>query len=190
MTTQEKTRNFALEIVPLVVAAQEGQSEALNELFIRFDRTVFCVAFKRLRNESDAEEVRQDVFIQVMAKIGQLQNPACFAGWLRQITSRMALNRATRTRSFISLDGAEWDPESDESTPFGEVLAKERSEQVRVGMAGLPETDRKTLEAFYFEGRSIREMADDFNAPVGTIKRRLHTARHRLAEQLEAFASA
>jgi RNA polymerase sigma-70 factor, ECF subfamily len=190
MRTIEKNRNAALEIVPLVIAAQEGRSEALNELFVRFDRTVFCVAFKRLKNESDAEEVRQDVFIQVMAKIGQLENPACFAGWLRQIASRMALNKAIRSRSFMSLDGVEWEPASEDSTPFGEVLNQERAEQVRIGMAGLPEVDRKTLEAFYFEGRSIKEMADEFNAPVGTIKRRLHTARHRLAEKLEAFVSA
>ena len=45
--------------------------------------------------------------------------------------------------------------------------------------------DRKTLLAFYFEGRSIKQMSDDFDRPIGTIKRRLHTARHRLREQLD-----
>ncbi len=44
--------------------------------------------------------------------------------------------------------------------------------------------DRETLQAFYFEGRSLQEMSDDFRSPIGTIKRRLHTARNRLRDQL------
>ncbi|MEQ1906823.1 MAG: sigma-70 family RNA polymerase sigma factor, partial [Pirellulaceae bacterium] len=48
--------------------------------------------------------------------------------------------------------------------------------------------DRETLEAFYVQGKSILEMSDEFDAPVGTIKRRLHVARHRLEEAISEFA--
>jgi RNA polymerase sigma-70 factor (ECF subfamily) len=50
--------------------------------------------------------------------------------------------------------------------------------------------DRETLMAFYFDGRSLLEMSDQFKTPVGTIKRRLHVARKRLAKELEALAPA
>ncbi len=50
--------------------------------------------------------------------------------------------------------------------------------------------DRSTLVAFYLNGRSLLEMSDDFAAPVGTIKRRLHVARKRLAKELECLQSA
>jgi RNA polymerase sigma-70 factor (ECF subfamily) len=53
----------------------------------------------------------------------------------------------------------------------------------------LGELDRHTLEAFYFRGQSLAEMSRAFAAPVGTIKRRLHVARKRLAAQLEAAAA-
>ena len=56
--------------------------------------------------------------------------------------------------------------------------------QLRGGLAKLRDLDRRTLVAFYFEGRSLKEMSDEFDSPVGTIKRRLHTARNRLKEEL------
>jgi RNA polymerase sigma-70 factor (ECF subfamily) len=51
-------------------------------------------------------------------------------------------------------------------------------------MTRLRELDRRTLLAFYFEGQSLIEMSDRFQSPVGTIKRRLHTARNRLKDEL------
>ena len=63
-------------------------------------------------------------------------------------------------------------------------MRDEKREQVRDGLARLREMDRTTLEAFYVEGQSLAEMADEFDAPIGTIKRRLHVARKRLAEQV------
>jgi RNA polymerase sigma-70 factor (ECF subfamily) len=49
--------------------------------------------------------------------------------------------------------------------------------------------DRETLIAFYVEGQSLVQMADDFDAPLGTIKRRLHVARKRLAKQVDELAA-
>ena len=61
-------------------------------------------------------------------------------------------------------------------------MDQERQEEVRDGLRQLGEMDRQTLEAFYFSGQSLIEMADSYDAPVGTIKRRLHVARKRLAK--------
>jgi RNA polymerase sigma-70 factor (ECF subfamily) len=66
-------------------------------------------------------------------------------------------------------------------------LATERVAQVHSGLSRLGEMDRDTLEAFYLRGQSLIEMSDRFDAPVGTIKRRLHVARKRLAAELETL---
>ena len=50
--------------------------------------------------------------------------------------------------------------------------------------------DRETLDAFYVRGQSLIEMADEFDAPIGTIKRRQHTARKRLAKEVEELVEA
>ena len=60
----------------------------------------------------------------------------------------------------------------------------ERSREVWGGLNRLREMDRRTLIAFYVEGQSLKEMSDEFDSPIGTIKRRLHTARNRLRKEL------
>lgn len=178
-------------LTPLVQAAQRGDRAALDELFHRYHRAVYGVIFRRLGNHAEAQELCQEVFIQAMRKIHQLHNPLCFGGWLRSVASRMAINRAVRGRTRTTGDGGRLDAEcAQRETPLGEVLARERRDCVHVGLNRLTAMDRDTLLAFYFEGQSLVEMSTQFNSPVGTIKRRLHVARKRLAKELEALAPA
>lgn len=177
---EEKT-----QLIELVLAAQTGDREAFGELFERFERQVFAVCLRRLNDYGEAQELCQDVFIQAMRKIDQLRDPACFGGWLRQIATRLAINRAVRRGPVIATE-----PETmaatcvEDATPLSLAITGERASQVRAGLSRLRELDRETLVAFYMNGRSLIEMSDDFDAPVGTIKRRLHVARKRLAEEI------
>src|SRR5271154_2021396 len=84
------------EIKELVERAQTGDRGAYGELVERFQPTVYAIALARLRNPTEAQELTQEVFLHGMRKIPQLRDAACFAGWLRQITVRMAINRLTR----------------------------------------------------------------------------------------------
>ena len=74
--------------------------------------------------------------------------------------------------------------------PSDQLLEIERKEQLTDGLGRLGDMDRDTLVAFYVDGHSLLQMADDFDAPLGTIKRRLHVARKRLADQLPELATA
>ena len=75
-------------------------------------------------------------------------------------------------------------------TPDAFAVAGERAACVRDGLQRLREMDRDTLVAFYVRGQSLMEMSDHFDAPIGTIKRRLHVARQRLAKEIEHLISA
>ena len=75
------------------------------------------------------------------------------------------------------------------ATPLAAVLESERDAQLRAGLRRLRELDRETLEAFYVRGQSLVEMSDEFDAPVGTIKRRLHVARKRLAKEMDSLVA-
>jgi RNA polymerase sigma-70 factor (ECF subfamily) len=170
----------------LVRAAQQGDREAFGRLFEQFQRVVCAIAFRRLGNHAEAQEVCQEVFIQAMRKIGQLRDPRCFAGWLRSMASRMSLNRAIRGRQMQSVPETYEVPSTADVTPLGGMLEEESRAQVHTGLNRLSTLDRATLVAFYFDGRSLNEMSDEFRTPVGTIKRRLHVARKRLARALSA----
>ena len=84
------------EITVLVERAKTGDREAYGELVTRFQSSVYAMALSRVRDPLEAQELAQDVFVHAMRKLPQLREPRAFAGWLRKITARMAINRLTR----------------------------------------------------------------------------------------------
>ena len=172
-----------------VRAAQRGDRKAFGRLVERYERAVYATVYRRLRNHAEAQEVCQDVFLQAMRKIGQLADARCFGSWLRSIAARMAINRALRRRPAVTVQAMMLENACVEAkTPLTALLARERCEQVHRGLRRLRALDRQTLTAFYVDGSSLREMSEQFASPVGTIKRRLHVARKRLARELEALS--
>lgn len=174
----------------LVLAAQHGDRDAMEQLYCRFQSHVLSIAYKRLGNWDEAQELSQDVFIQAFRRIDQLQSPEAFAGWLRQIVHRMAINRLTRRPKPNAVDQEFLEVTArDEAEPIDAVLSSERKVEVQKGLDRLGELDRRTLVAFYLDGQSLIQMSDAFDAPIGTIKRRLHVARKRLAKECEILMS-
>jgi RNA polymerase sigma-70 factor (ECF subfamily) len=173
----------------LVLAAQEGDNGAFGELVSRFQRMVEAVCFQRLRNHAEAQEAAQEVFIKALQKLDQLKEPAAFAGWLRAIAVRQAINRSVRRPAALAIEPHALEGFGGDVTegPLSSLIARERADQLRAGLGRLATLDRSTLVAFYLEGQSLIEMSDEFEAPVGTIKRRLHVARKRLAKELECL---
>jgi RNA polymerase sigma-70 factor (ECF subfamily) len=179
-----------MAVADLVQAAQRDDRGAFGELYERFHDHIMAVAMRRLGNYGDAEELCQDVFIQAIEKLAQLRVPECFGGWLRQITHRMAINRIVR-RAPVTAVAPEMLAATclETDTPLSMALGREREEQIRGGLSRLGDLDRETLEAFYIEHQSLREMSDDFEAPLGTIKRRLHVARKRLSAEVDELVA-
>src|SRR5262245_61745655 len=173
----------------LVIAAQGGDNEAFGELVSRFERMVQAVCFQRLRNHAEAQEAAQEVFIKALQKLDQLEEPAAFAGWLRAIAARQAINRSVRRPPAVAVEphALEGVSVSSGEGPLSSLLARERVDQLHAGLGRLGKLDRNTLVAFYIHGQSLVEMSDEFSAPIGTIKRRLHVARKRLAKELECL---
>ncbi|MCG6156747.1 RNA polymerase sigma factor [Rubinisphaera margarita] len=175
-----------LRLIQLVQEAQAGSRAAFGELVREFEGSVFAVVMKRLRNSAEAAEVTQEIFLRAMRKIDQLREPERFVGWLHRIAVRLSINHAVRRppESAQSPEMFAGVGETRGSEPWEGLIASEQAVQLREGIDKLRPLDRETLMAFYFQGQSLQEMSDHFSSPVGTIKRRLHTARHRLREQL------
>lgn len=176
-----------IETADLVEKAQNGDREAFGQLVEQFQRTVYAIALGRLGNSNEAMELTQEVFLHVMKRIGQLREPERFAGWLRQVAARMAINRATRRIPPASIEdeilegaGATHDD------PLDALIARERASRLWEALEELKPLDREALVAFYIQGQSLVEIAESLDVPIGTVKRRLHTARKRLKEELQA----
>lgn len=173
------------QLVNLVQRAQQGDRDAFGRLVTEFEPTVFAITLRRLRNRSEAREVTQEVFLRAMRKIDQLREPDRFVGWLKRIAIRLSINRAVRKpREAMTSPDTFAAVSSSPDVALESVLEGERARQVRGGLDRLRPLDRDTLIAFYFQGQSLKEMSARTGSPIGTIKRRLHTARHRLREEL------
>lgn len=181
----------SMTVADLVRAAQSGDSLAAGELYERYQNMVFSVAYRRLGDYTDAQELVQEVFVQALQKLEQLRTPECFGSWLRSITVRMAINRMVRGDRAVSTEPVMLEATlTSMDTPEDRAIICERAGFVRDGLDRLREMDRDTLVAFYVRGRSLLQMSKDFDAPVGTIKRRLHVARQRLAKEIGHLVSA
>ena len=168
-----------------VVRAQAGDSEAFGELVEHFQTRVYGIVMQRLRNTAEADEVTQEVFLRAFRKLDQLKEPSAFAGWLCRIAARLSINRAVRRPPETPCEPTSFEVlQEAPDSPSAELMRIEDSEQLRSGLDRLGDLDRRTLLAFYFDGQSLKEMSVAFDSPIGTIKRRLHTARHRLRDAM------
>lgn len=185
-SSEEETHNSNWSATAsLVLRAQQGDRVAFGQLVEQFQRTVYSVALARLGNASEAMELTQEVFLHVMGRLDQLREPERFAGWLRQVTVRMAINRATRRVPPSSIDDEVLDGVAvHRDEPLDELIARERARRLWEGLNQLKVLDRDVLIAFYIRSLSLIEIAEELDVPIGTIKRRLHTARKRLKVQL------
>src|SRR5262245_55152706 len=177
------------EVEILVERAHRGARAADGALVKRFENAVFAIALTKVRDAVEAQELTQEVFVHAMRKLPQLRDARCFAGWLRQITVRMAINRLTRHGLAHGSDPEMLDSVAARTAgPVEELERAEARRQIHEGLSRLKDLDRQTLEAFYLRGRTLLQMSREFETPVGTIKRRLHVARSRLKDALTGEA--
>jgi RNA polymerase sigma-70 factor (ECF subfamily) len=178
------------EVANLVRSAQAGDRDAFGRLVEQFQRTVHAICLRRLGNPSEAVELTQEVFLHVMRRLDQLREPERFAGWLRQVAVRMAINRATRRVAPSSVENVVLEGACERrDDPLAELISRVRAQRLWEAIARLKVLDREALLAFYIEGESLLEIAVRLDVPIGTVKRRLHTARKRLKAELEASVS-
>ncbi len=174
------------ELIYLIERARQDDNLAFNELVTRYLNFVRKTIRKMLRNEEDIDDLTQNVFMNAWQKINQLQNAYGFIKWLSTIARRMAINHCKR-KTLLNFDVQD-NGHADEhvcNNPIENCIRSEHNKWLVEGMRKLKDSDRRTLEAFYLHQQSVKEMAQKFQAPEGTIKRRLNVARTRLREVLE-----
>lgn len=191
MTTSVSAFPTPDSLTTLVLRAQSGDRDAFSDLVVLFESRIFGIVMQRLRNTAEADEVMQEVFLRAFRKLPQLQDAERFGGWLCQIAVRLSINRAVRRPNETCVEPQSFDSvHESEDTPFAAIVRQENIAQVREGLNQLGRLDRETLWAFYFEGSSLKEMSEQFQSPIGTIKRRLHTARGRLRDVIGSMQPA
>jgi len=184
----------------LLAALDCGEPRALEVLAVRYGGRIYRLAFGVTRNQSDAEEVLQDVLLTLARKGTSFEGRSALASWIYRITTNAALNKRRGKRLEVEspledllpafkADGhragersfllADWS-----QSPEEECLAGERRRVLERAIDTLPEHYRAVLVLRDVEGLTNEEAAEILAESVPSVKSRLHRARMVLREQL------
>ncbi len=166
-----------------------GEEEAVAELYDRFGALVFKVARQLLPNRAEAEDAVQEVFIRLW-KTADRYDPrrAKLVTWVMLITRRHLIDRLRRSAvrpDTSSIEGDFTSSDPDEGPQAG-VLREERYDRLLERIADLPELQRIVIERAYLQGFTLREVSEQLEAPLGTVKSALSRGLGRLRERAQS----
>lgn len=180
-------KNIRLSDVQLLQAVAGGEETALADLYGRYRLILFGLLVRILHSQSEAEEVLQEVFIQVWQRARDFDEARGKPfTWLVTLTRSRAIDRlrALGARERATL-GATRDVQEIWSDAVSDAIQSERGRLVRKALARLPEEQRRALFLAYFEGLSQSEIAARLSTPLGTVKTRVRSGLIKLREMLE-----
>ena len=158
----------------LLALVQNGDDHAMASLFDRYSKVVYSVALRVLRDPSAAEDVLQEVFMQIW------RNPDSFTaakgslgGWLAVVSRNRSIDSLRRKRPSTNLEDVVL------ASSYNLAAEAERNtlmELARTVIVKLPKEQRKTLEMAFFDGLTHSEIAEMTGDPLGTVKTRIRSA--------------
>ena len=180
----------------LIIRAQNGNIAAFEELIYNYDKKVLALALKYVKNEDDAKDIYQDVFIRVFRGLKKFQFKSEFSTWLYRIVTNVCLTHKTRSnkREFVSIH-----PENDEEKesmntgieiidnepmPDRAVTSAEISEHINNALDALSPRQKMIFILKHYEGYKLTEIAEMLHCGEGTIKKYLFDAVRKMRTQL------
>lgn len=180
----------------LLARFRRGVTEAFGVLLRRYQRELYGYLSRYLGDNTLAEDVFQNTFLQVYLKSGQFEAGRPVRPWLYAVATNQAIDAMRRQgrHQAVSLEQARETSDEGETAslshslesrhpgPPDRAVEAENREQVRARVELLPENLRHVLILAYYQGLKYREIADILGIPVGTVKSRLHAALAKLEE--------
>ena len=172
----------------LAIAAGGGDMEAFEQLYTRHNRRVYSLCLRMMQNVAEAEDMAQEVFIQLFRKIGSFRGESAFTTWLHRLTVNQVLMHFRKRSVKVERTTEEGE------TPVQIVRGTENPDRMRVidrisldhALKQLPPGYRSVFVLHDIEGHEHEEIAKILGVAVGTSKSQLHKARMKLRRLLKA----
>ena len=180
--------------VQLIHRVLSGDDAAFDVLVEKYEKGVHALAWRKIGDFHDAEEITQDAFLQAYKKLSTLKNPHQFAGWLYVIANRLCIDWLRKQKPAM---------QSLENTPVEDIEeisyryhvsqqqqtrnAEHHHEIVKKLLEKLPESERTVVTLYYLGEMTMKEISKFLGVSVKTISSRLHRARKRLKQEEDIF---
>ena len=181
----------------VVLMARAGREAAYRELIRRYERPIFALLFRMVRDRELAEDLSQETFIKALNAIESYRPEFKFSSWIFKIANNAAIDHLRRRElDTLSLDGSPHaeTPEAMQATalqigarqesPLDAVEAKELGGAIEVAIGRLRPEYRACILLRHVEGRAYEEIAEMLDLPLGTVKTYIHRARNELRQAL------
>ena len=178
--------------------AKQGRESAFRELVRRYERPVFSLIFRMVRDRETAEDLAQDTFVRVLNHIDRYRPEFKFSSWLFKIANNLTIDHLRKRQlDTVSIEGSphaasaaeaeatSLDVQSLGESPLDELESRELGTAIERAIARLRPEYRSCILLRHVEGRSYEEIAATLDLPLGTVKTYIHRARHELREALE-----
>ncbi|HXY70414.1 MAG TPA: sigma-70 family RNA polymerase sigma factor [Gemmatimonadales bacterium] len=181
----------------VVELAKAGRETAYRELLRRYERPVFSLIFRMVRDRALAEDLAQETFLKVLNALGSYRPEYKFSSWIFKIANNAAIDQLRRRElDTLSLDGSPDARTADEveatalqatdraETPLEELESRETGAAIEQAIGRLRPEYRTCILLRHVEGRTYEEIAEVMDLPLGTVKTYIHRARLELREYL------
>ncbi|HET7275252.1 MAG TPA: sigma-70 family RNA polymerase sigma factor [Longimicrobiaceae bacterium] len=181
----------------LVTVARSGSEAAYRELLDRYQRPVFSLVYRMVRDRELAEDIAQETFVKVFNSIDRYDPKYKFSSWIFKIASNLSIdNLRKRGPEMVSLEGSRNARTADEmestritvesrgENPEEFLEAKELGTEIEAAIGSLRPDYRTAVILRHVEGRPYEEIAEIMGVPLGTVKTYIHRARSELRETL------
>lgn len=171
-------RPMSFDLSQLLNQAAQGDSAAIDRLVKRYTPNCLALATSLLGDADAAQDAVQEAWLLALGRLDQLRKPESFGAWLRQIV-RSQCYRQMRRHWSASIETMPETPGNDPS-PRSAAQLRQLQALVREAIVQLDQNRRRVVELYYLDELKHAQVAARLGIPEGTVKRRLHDARHRL----------
>ena len=181
----------------VVALARAGEETGYRELLRRYERPVFSLIYRMVRDRAAAEDLAQETFIKVLNALDSYRPEYRFSSWIFKIANNAAIDQLRRREvDTLSLDGAPNARTADEieatavqatdrgPSPLADLESRELGSAIEQAIAKLRPEYRACILLRHVEGRAYEEIAETLDLPLGTVKTYIHRARLELRESL------
>jgi RNA polymerase sigma-70 factor, ECF subfamily len=182
----------------VVELARKGREPAYRELIGRYQRPVFSLVYRMVRDREKAEDLTQETFIKVLNAIDRYDPSFKFSSWIFKIAHNtsldhlrkkepetLSLHGSPHARTDAEIEASTITPESGDENPEEYTANRELGSEIDRAIARLRPEYRTAIVLCHIEGRPYEEIAEIMDVPLGTVKTYIHRARNDLKKQLE-----
>ena len=178
----------------LVERVQRGDKAAFDLLVVKYQRKIFRLLSRLIRDTAEIEDVAQEAFVKAYRALPNFRGDSAFYTWLYRIAINTAKNylvsqgRRAPTSTQADVEDAETFDDGDHlrdlNTPDSMLVTKQVAEAVNRAIDQLPEDLRTAIVLRELEGLSYEEIAESMQCPIGTVRSRIFRAREAIALEL------